>query len=261
MSEISGEEVHAMVVALDLFEQADAGALAEYLFAETQEQRAALVETYYETLVGQMTGQISDDILARARNLAETAADSLQRSMLKVDIETMGNTIARGIAEGLNPRDIAQDLEMVQGLDSNRARRLDKFVADQAAQGIDGPELARRAERERERLLRDRRETIARTESARAVSEGDMADAMNQGVKYKVWQTTGDDRVSDECQENEAAGPIPIVESFPSGVDTVPAHPLCRCSVSFLSSDEQLKGARERAAARSERTAKAKDEE
>jgi hypothetical protein len=107
-------------------------------------------------------------------------------------------------------------------------------------------------------LLRDRRETIARTESAKAVSEGDLLDAKNEGAQFKIWQTTNDDRVSDECEANEAAGPIPIDEAFPGGVDTAPQHPNCRCSVSYFTSTELLPTVTEFQERAAQRTAEAK---
>jgi hypothetical protein len=259
---LTPDELTGMVNALGLFEEADAQAWSEYLFAETAEQRAAIAETYYETLVGQITGEMSPEILERARNLAENSADTLGRSMLKADLETLGQALSQGIAEGLGPRDIARRLEGVQGLDPQRASSFEKFRADLEQNGdLTDAQIAKREEAEFQRLLSDRRETIARTESAKAVSEGDILEARNSKAKYKVWQTTGDGAVSEECQANEAAGPIPIEDSFPGGVDTVPQHPNCRCAVSFLSSDAQLDGAKERAAARAAKTAEAKTDE
>lgn len=52
-------------------------------------------------------------------------------------------------------------------------------------------------------------------------------------VVEKAWSTIGDDRVSDGCQENEAAGWIAYDAAFPSG----DLHPLrfpgCRCDIRY----------------------------
>jgi hypothetical protein len=258
---LSLQELVQKVAALDVLDPNDVEVFAQYLLSATQEQRQALIEAHYDALVSQMTGQVSQEILEEAARLAETAADSLLRTMTEADLNTLGKTISQGIAEGLNPRDIARRLEEVQGLDSNRAAAFEKFRAELEASDLTDAQIAAREEAEFQRLLRERRETIARTESAKAVSEGDRLDAVARGVKYKLWQTTGDDRVSDECQANEAAGPIPIDDDFPSGVATAPQHPNCRCAVTYITEDAQLEGARERAEARAERTAAAKNEE
>jgi len=47
----------------------------------------------------------------------------------------------------------------------------------------------------------------------------------------KKWQTVGDNNVSDGCQENSDAGWIQYDEDFPSGDQTYPRFPGCRCSV------------------------------
>lgn len=50
------------------------------------------------------------------------------------------------------------------------------------------------------------------------------------GVKMmKAWQTLEDDRVSDGCRHNGDAGWIELSEPFPSGDQTPPRFPGCRC--------------------------------
>lgn len=254
-------EIQQMVIALNLFEASDAEAFAAYLFTSMQEQREALIATHYEALVNQMTGQASQEILDRAAALAENAADSLLRTMTQADLNAAGQVISDGIAAGLHPRDIARNLEMVQGLDANRVKAFEAFREKLELSDLTDAQIIAREEAEFQRLLRERRETIANTEANYAVSEGDRLEALRTGARYKVWQTTGDERVSDECQQNEAAGPIPIDEDFPGGVATTPQHVNCRCAVTYISTDEQLDGARERADQRAARTAAAKEED
>jgi len=79
----------------------------------------------------------------------------------------------------------------------------------------------------------DRARVIARTETARALGQGQKGAAIAQGRDEKRWATSGDDLVSDDCRENENAGWIPTADAFPSGVDTVPQHPNCRCVVRY----------------------------
>jgi SPP1 gp7 family putative phage head morphogenesis protein len=78
-----------------------------------------------------------------------------------------------------------------------------------------------------------RARVIARTETARALGQGQKGAAEEQGRDEKRWATSGDDLVSDDCRENENAGWISITDAFPSGVDTVPQHPNCRCVVRY----------------------------
>lgn len=73
---------------------------------------------------------------------------------------------------------------------------------------------------------------IADTEIANANSAGALAgykasEAAGNTI-FKVWSVT-DDQCCDDCEDNEAEGPIPLDEPFPSGDDAPLAHPNCRC--------------------------------
>lgn len=76
---------------------------------------------------------------------------------------------------------------------------------------------------------------IAVTEAGNAYSHGNYM--IGQGLKdaglnmEKSWDTFKDNRVSDECAANEAAGWIPFDDAFPSGDMRPLAHPYCRCSI------------------------------
>lgn len=77
-------------------------------------------------------------------------------------------------------------------------------------------------------MSRARANMIAITETARAETFGQFVALMQSGVKYKEWLTTvGACRI---CADNEAQGPIPLMQPFPSGQLMPPAHPICRCS-------------------------------
>jgi len=253
------EDIAAAIASLGIFDPGDGAALAAYLFPQYAGQRDDLVKAHYDTLIAQITGQVSQDILDRASNLAETAADSLLATMSAADLNTIGEKIAAGMEAGLNPRDIARNLQEVQGLDSNRAAQFEKFKAGLEASDMTDAQIAAAEEREFQRLLAERRHTIARTEASKAVNEGDFLAAKNDGGKYKYWQTTGDERVSDECQGNEAEGPIPIDQEFSGGVQTAPQHPGCRCSVSFIDDPSALDLFKDITDRGAERTATAKE--
>lgn len=80
---------------------------------------------------------------------------------------------------------------------------------------------------------RSRAEMVARTETTTALGQGSRAAALSQGQDEKRWVTQGDGNVTVECSSNEGADWIPIGDAFPSGVDTVPQHPRCRCNVIY----------------------------
>ncbi len=171
----------------------------------------------------------------RARQQAQTFATNLTEAQLNA----MAQTIADGLKEGLGTHQVARRLEMVNGLDSNRAKTFQKYVDDLAASGVTGQKLDRMKEKRFKELLGDRRRTIAQTEARFATSHARQTEAVAMGAKFKVWMTVGDDRVSEPCKANQAAGPIPIAEAFPSGRSRPPNHPNCRCTLGYAMSKKQ----------------------
>jgi len=82
---------------------------------------------------------------------------------------------------------------------------------------------------------RTRAQLVAITELGNSYTAGSIGlvrDAMDTGLQFeKSWLTSRDDRVSDGCRENAAAGWIPIDRAFPSGHDRPLRFPGCRCDI------------------------------
>lgn len=187
--------------------------------------------------------------LARARALADNAARSLVKDMTQAQLKSMGDTIAQALAEGKRPKDIYSKLQEVQALDSNRVKALDKFSKTLEQSGVDPAKAQKMIDKEKERLLQERRKTIAQTEGRKATSEARRSEADERGNKWKRWIATGDERMCDICGGNADAGVIALDDSFPDGSDQTPAHPNCRCTISYLP-DGKAKEIAERRAAR-----------
>lgn len=78
--------------------------------------------------------------------------------------------------------------------------------------------------------MQSRASLIARTETANALGQAFEDNGKEMGIDGKEWITAGDDKVSDGCLENAAAGVIPFNQAFPSGDMTPPRFPGCRCA-------------------------------
>ncbi len=115
-------------------------------------------------------------------------------------------------------------------------------LGDTLAAGIErGASVDELAKDLRELLTVDRATMIAHTETARAMTTAAMETYRANQVAGKAVITAEDERVCEFCAANEAAGPIPLGDSFPSGEP--PTHPLCRCAiVPFLASEMGLAG-------------------
>jgi SPP1 gp7 family putative phage head morphogenesis protein len=215
---------------------------------------AEYVASYEAVLAGQIAEQIlavygsaitapRDPVaLVRAeehwREAARIRAHTLAVELTQSQLKSMGMAISEGLEAGEHPFTIARRLSIVTELDPPRAGRLMKYQTYLDANNFSSEKQAVLIDRMKEKLLRDRRKTIARTESSFACSEANRQKAVGRGARYKAWMTSRDNRVSPECQMNEAAGVIRIDETFPSGHLQPPAHPNCRCSLVYVSKNE-----------------------
>jgi len=100
----------------------------------------------------------------------------------------------------------------------------------------------RSAGRSKEETIRRIRKTLedsdiagtrARDEAHRAVHHGALNLHKALAAARKEWITRHDERVCRQCRVNEAAGPIPLSERFPTGHEYPPAHKYCRCRLWF----------------------------
>lgn len=84
-----------------------------------------------------------------------------------------------------------------------------------------------------------RADMIARTETRLADSRGQVEGWKASGVvAQKVWLISNDG-CCDDCQDNSDEGPIDIDDDFPSGDDSPPAHPNCKCVVAPIVAGEE----------------------
>jgi SPP1 gp7 family putative phage head morphogenesis protein len=121
--------------------------------------------------------------------------------------------------------------KMVTKMDDETKTRLAKAVAEAIENKRGVPGLAKNIREEFADMTRYRSQMIARTETAKALSEGSQQRMKDMGIEYKEWvRTSGYD--CDVCEDNENAGIIPIDDAFPSGDMTPPSHPNCMCVVS-----------------------------
>lgn len=199
----------------------------QYLTLE--EVRRILIESYSAALKAAITGATENEVIAIAQRKAAELVTSIGEQMR----ERMREALTRGLKEQLGVDGTARLLRDRLPLDANRAAQLDKFEAMLKAQGLPPNEIARQVEAMREKLVRDRAKTIAQTEMGDAIEAGNLERAKKRKATHKTWLIV-QGRVCPICIANAQAGPILIDESFPSGHTHAPAHPRCRCTVTYL---------------------------
>ncbi len=119
---------------------------------------------------------------------------------------------------------------MVTLMDAETKKRLARTISQGIRNKRGIPGLARDIRKTFDGMTKFRSELIARTETSNALGEAFITRGKQLGITGKEWITAGDDRVTPDCLENEAAGVIPIDQAFPTGVMHVPQHPACRCA-------------------------------
>lgn len=219
--------------------------LAEQLLGKELLKKALdeIAQAIYTAIIGgdadAFVGRVSPEALRRARDLANTAAESLMRDLTETQLLAIGEKIAEALEEGVRPRDIGKLLDEVTELDSVRERRYENYRKMLENSDYSPAEIETMLESERERLLRERRETIANTEGHYATSAARRLEAETSGRNMKLWIAREDEVLCDVCYENMAVGAIGIDEIFPSGDSESPAHPNCRCAMTYFKDSPQ----------------------
>lgn len=245
----SKSEINGWLKDANLEELVGDSTFADYLSGVITTQIAAQSDAIYERMRAAMTGTPSPIAIEKARNLANQQAERLARNIAIPELNKMGKVIADGIANGDGPREIAKSLDMVRGLDSNRAKTYENYRKYLDTLKIDEKTYNARLERMFQKLLKDRKETIAQAEQRKATSGANYEEALARGAKEHRWMTVSDGRVRKQHAANEAQGWIPIKEAFQDG-EMTPGEPNCRCTIAYrtYATPESDRTAREQAA-------------
>lgn len=138
------------------------------------------------------------------------------------------------ISNQVSPYVFSQLLKSDIGLSDRLAAAVQARFNSLVASGMDIDAALAQAKAYAQYLQDYRAFTIARTELADALNEGQL-DALQelgeQGIR-KTWATADDERTCAECSEMDGEE-VGINDSFSNGDDCPPAHPDCRCSVEY----------------------------
>lgn len=162
---------------------------------------------------------------------------------------------ALGIAFDLkNPRAVAyaqqHAAEMVTRIDDETRSQIKALVIQGTDEGWSYDKIAKEitarfaqfAEPKPQQHIDSRAHLVAVTEIGNAYEEGNAIVARDLAKVLpmeKYWQTVGDSRVSAGCQENQAAGWIPLDQAFPSGDERPLRFPGCRCTALYRRVQDQ----------------------
>lgn len=196
------------------------------------------IEALLSDVLDDTAAPFVDAIDAAVRRALDAGAGETARQAGIVGSFTLDNPRAVGYAE-------RYAAELVAQINQTTLEGIRRLVAEAVGDGWSYQQLAG-AIRETyqgfhaprpQQHIRDRAEMVAVTEVGNAYEAGarggvDQLTAAGLTME-KSWSTIGDDRVSEECQANEAAGWIPVADPFPSGADRPLQHPGCRCTALY----------------------------
>ncbi len=127
-------------------------------------------------------------------------------------------------------------------IDEDVRDEISKLVSSAEQEGWSNTDL-RSAIVESNLFGEDRADLIARTELKYIDGMGAAAVAERTGATQKKWMLSSLHDDEDECDQNADEEWISIEDDFPSGDDTVPAHPRCRCVVTYGWEDSSVEDA------------------
>ena len=173
-----------------------------------------------------------DDVVKELTTLFFAAIRSEMPDMPEANVQRLAGNYARERAARL------LKLENSFNLVEQTRERVRVLVAETVQEGGSVQALSKKL-REDFTFSKARAETVARTETAEALGEGQLQSALYQGRDEKRWITQGatDPRVDQICLDNEAEGWIAISQPFRSGHDRIPAHPNCMCKTTYRTAD------------------------
>lgn len=170
----------------------------------------------------------------------------LVRSVAGETREAIREAVSSGIRRGQHVGAIARDLRDVVGLTPRGAGAVENFRSALRAEGVAANVARARVARYADRLVRQRAELIARTETFRALNKGrqdvwaEMVSAGDLGADdvRRTWATARDERVDDVCWTLEGRT-VGLNAVFRSGAGEYAAppdpHPGCRCTILYRS--------------------------
>lgn len=214
--------------------QVAAGATRTQKFSEFARETGTVISPTYNP--------ISPEVVTWARAnsslLVKQVTDATRRGIAEVIAQSIYEMrgvegAKRLVRERLLADKLSQRMGMMAGLDANRIKSVLNYEESLLTNGYSPKDAERMARTYAKRQLNARSKTIAQTEMRRSVESAQLEAEKEMGAKEKQWGTSGDNRVSDVCVNNKAAGWIKIDDRFPSGHQTPAAHPNCRSYLNF----------------------------
>ena len=189
---------------------------------EYNEQTFSKIDDKVKEIVND-TSLTADEIISRIYDSGlEAGADEIKRTKYYNDATKYGLSFLQNY-----------NFELISNINTDLANHIRAEIFTGIAAGEGMPEVAQRILAATDNSLtgktlsaKQRAMMIARTETARAMTQGRLQSYANYGVREVKILTAGDERVCAICREAETK-----IFKIEEAGNLVPFHPLCRCSV------------------------------
>jgi hypothetical protein len=181
-----------------------------------------------------------DSTITRVKAWMDNSGGKLIVDLTSAQMGSVRALLQHQIAlEVTSPYVLAQRIRPIVGLTVRETNAVTKFMAALSAEGVPANVITNQVAAYTKFLHKNRAQRIARTELSNGYNFGQM-DSVKQaaaedwlpGVPEKEWMAGGANPC-EKCLENEAAGPIALEATFPSGHEHPTAHPQCECAVGY----------------------------
>jgi len=155
-------------------------------------------------------------------------------------IEGIKVALDQALERGENPLVAARRIRSMIGPNARQMQAIERYHSRLLEQGVSPKRARELTEKLTQRYIKQRAETIARTEMIAAENYGAL-EAWDRAVKAglagkeseKEWVTAFDERTCPACSQLDGVR-VKYNEPFPVGVMMPPLHPNCRCRASFI---------------------------
>ena len=143
--------------------------------------------------------------------------------------------------EGKSYKSAAREIRAMIGLTLPQQQALNNLKGSLVKQGLNQDAIQSTTEKRIKTMIRDRADTIARTETFAAISQGRQElwqqlkeEGVIEPTTQRVWLTANDERECHICKPMNNQKQL-LDAYFETGngeqIDAPPAHPNCRCTV------------------------------
>jgi len=176
-----------------------------------------------------------------ARLEAQRHAAQLVTNVSEETRKALRALIAKSIREGIPPLEAAKSIRSLVGMNASQAAAAMNYRAELKTQGLSEERVDKALEFYAARKVKERGDTIARTEVLSALNAGSLASwkqAQRKGFlprnAKKKFITTPDEKLCKTCRPmNKQEQPLQKPFIMPNGGKLMfpPAHPRCRCTM------------------------------